>query len=106
VYSLPLLPFAFIADWYDEYNWSLLIWIALVYPALAISTKRWHDRNKSGWWNLVALIPCIGSVWSLIECGFLPGDEDANRFGPNPLKDKIEPSGSANPLPPSALGDR
>jgi uncharacterized membrane protein YhaH (DUF805 family) len=44
----------------------------LIPPALSIQVKRWHDRNKSGWWALIGLIPIIGPVWALAETGFLP----------------------------------
>ena len=53
--------------------------------ALAIYTKRWHDRGKSGWWQLIAIIPYIGGLWSFIECGCLAGDAGPNQFGPDPL---------------------
>lgn len=52
----------------------------------AVHAKRWHDRNKSGWWSLIGLVPYIGSFWIIVECGFLRGTEGPNRFGgdPNP----------------------
>ncbi|MFN8475057.1 MAG: DUF805 domain-containing protein [Anaerolineae bacterium] len=58
--------------------------ILLIWPALAISFKRWHDRGKSGWWVLIGLVPIIGSLWVLIECGFLAGTPGPNKFGPAP----------------------
>jgi uncharacterized membrane protein YhaH (DUF805 family) len=45
----------------------------------------WHDRNKSGWWVLIAFVPVIGGLWYLIECGFLPGTTGANNYGADPL---------------------
>ncbi len=59
--------------------------IAVIWPGLAIAIKRWHDRGKSGWWVLIGLIPLIGPLWVLIECGFLPGDDGPNEYGPDPL---------------------
>jgi uncharacterized membrane protein YhaH (DUF805 family) len=61
-----------------------LVNILLVWPALAISAKRWHDRGKSAWWVLLMLIPVIGWLWTLIECGMLKGTPGANRFGDAP----------------------
>ena len=59
-----------------------LIWIIpLWWMYLAVGAKRWHDRGKSGWWNLIALIPIIGTIWALIELGFLKGDYGYNRYG-------------------------
>jgi uncharacterized membrane protein YhaH (DUF805 family) len=66
------------------------IWIIsliFLWPSLAIYTKRWHDRDKSGWWSLIMLVPLIGFLWMLIECGFLRGTEGANRFGDDPIAD-------------------
>jgi uncharacterized membrane protein YhaH (DUF805 family) len=48
---------------------------------LATQIKRWHDRGKSGWWVLIGLVPFIGGIWALIECGFLPGTPGPNQYG-------------------------
>ena len=53
-----------------------------IYPSIVVYIKRFHDRDKSGWWVLIALIPIIGAIWLLIECGFLKGTPGPNRFGP------------------------
>ncbi len=60
----------------------LLLYIPLIWISLAVQVKRWHDRDKSGWFVLVGLIPVIGPIWAFIENGCLAGDESANRFGP------------------------
>ncbi|GKW53170.1 DUF805 domain-containing protein [Pseudoalteromonas shioyasakiensis] len=59
----------------------LILYIPLIWISLAIQVKRWHDRNKSGWWVLIGFVPLIGPIWALIENGFLAGDEAENRFG-------------------------
>ena len=38
-------------------------------PAIIVHIKRFHDRDKSGWWVLLGLIPFIGAIWLLIELG-------------------------------------
>ncbi len=53
----------------------------------AIQIKRWHDRDKSGWWMFIHLLPYIGSIWTLIELGFLKGTDGPNRFGADPLQE-------------------
>ena len=64
---------------------SAVAYILMIWFGLAIQVKRWHDRDKSGWWVLIALVPLIGGIWALVECGFLRGTSGANRFGPDPL---------------------
>jgi uncharacterized membrane protein YhaH (DUF805 family) len=51
---------------------------------LAIGVKRWHDRNKSGFWVLLALVPLIGPIWTIVECGFIDGTQGENKYGPSP----------------------
>ena len=60
--------------------------VLLIWPSLAVQAKRWHDRDKSGWWILINFIPIIGWLWALIENGFLKGTEGPNRYGYDPLQ--------------------
>ena len=66
-------------------NYVAIAGLIFLWPALAIQTKRWHDRNKSGWWCLIMLIPYIGPIWAGIENGLLLGTDGENEFGKNPL---------------------
>jgi uncharacterized membrane protein YhaH (DUF805 family) len=66
---------------------SGIVSLLMIWPALAVTAKRWHDRNKSAWWILINFVPVIGWLWALIETGFLPGTPGDNRFGPDPLED-------------------
>ena len=59
--------------------------IASLYLIFAVYAKRWHDRDKSGWWSLIVLVPLIGAIWFLVECGILEGTKGPNRFGQDPL---------------------
>jgi len=59
-----------------------LVCLPMIYTGFAIGAKRWHDRDKSGWWNLIGLVPYIGGLWQLIECGCLEGTRGPNRYGP------------------------
>jgi uncharacterized membrane protein YhaH (DUF805 family) len=59
--------------------------LILIYPAIALYAKRWHDRGKSGWWTLIGLIPIIGGIWMLIELGILKGTSGANQYGADPV---------------------
>ena len=64
---------------------SIIIYIPFVWASLALSAKRWHDRDKSAWWILINLVPIIGGLWALIENGFLKGTEGANQYGADPV---------------------
>jgi uncharacterized membrane protein YhaH (DUF805 family) len=66
---------------------DLSVNLLLVWPALAVSVKRWHDRDKPGWWVLLNLLPVIGWIWALIDNGFMRGTRGPNRFGDDPLAD-------------------
>lgn len=62
--------------------WLLLpLWFLLVYVAICIDGKRWHDRGRSAWWVALYAIPLVGWVWALVELGFLRGTPGANQFG-------------------------
>jgi uncharacterized membrane protein YhaH (DUF805 family) len=56
--------------------------LAVLVPGIAVSIRRLHDTDRSGWWLLLALVPLVGVV--LIR--FLAQDSDAgtNRYGQNP----------------------
>lgn len=55
-----------------------------IWFSICLYAQRFHDRGKSGWWQLINLVPFIGPVWLLVECGLLSGDEDDNEYGPPP----------------------
>jgi uncharacterized membrane protein YhaH (DUF805 family) len=55
--------------------------LLLLWPALVLSIKRWHDTNRPGGWVLIALIPVVGWAALLVANGFMPGTKGANRYG-------------------------
>ena len=62
----------------------LMLYIPYIWASLAIAVKRWHDRDKSGWWILIGMIPVIGPIWQFIETGCLRGTVGRNQYGPDP----------------------
>jgi uncharacterized membrane protein YhaH (DUF805 family) len=61
-----------------------LLQLALFLPTLAVTVRRLHDVNKSGWAFFIGLIPLIGPILLLIWfCR--RGTKGANRFGPDPF---------------------
>lgn len=63
---------------------GMLFSLALLLPGLAVSVRRLHDLNKSGWWLLISLIPLVGAIL-LIVWAASKGTEGDNQFGPDPL---------------------
>jgi uncharacterized membrane protein YhaH (DUF805 family) len=62
----------------------LIAFVLNTWESCALYIKRFHDRNKSGWWMLIGLVPFIGGLWLLVECGFLSGNDGDNNFGKSP----------------------
>jgi uncharacterized membrane protein YhaH (DUF805 family) len=62
----------------------LVMYIPLIWTSLAVQVKRWHDRDKSGWWVLIQMIPIIGPIWSFVETGCLRGTYGDNMYGSDP----------------------
>ena len=60
------------------------LYVLEIWVGLALDVKRCHDRDKSGWFILIGLIPLVGAIWLLVELGFLDGTQGPNRFGPSP----------------------
>ncbi len=66
--------------------WALGVFI----PSIAVTIRRLHDRDMSGWWYLGAIvasfIPFVGFIANiaLLVLMCLPGTPGPNRFGPDP----------------------
>ena len=57
--------------------------LATIVPNLAVAARRLHDHNKSGWLQLIVLVPFIGWIIVLILM-VLPGNDGENKHGPKP----------------------
>lgn len=55
-----------------------------IWASFAISIKRLHDLDLSGWFMLLALIPIV-NIWLIIKIGFFRGTKGTNRYGPDLL---------------------
>ena len=45
----------------------LILWaLATIVPSLALTVRRLHDSNKSGWMYLLGLIPIVGGIIVLV----------------------------------------
>ena len=69
--------------------------LAIFIPGLAVTVRRFHDRDMSGWWYLgfavLGQIPKIGGLFSvaMLVLMALPGTPGPNRYGADP-KDPLD----------------
>ena len=80
--NLVLIVLATIADLTGTLG--AIVTLTLLLPSLAVSVRRLHDIDKSGWWYLVILVPLVGII--IVLFWFCTrGTQGANRFGTDPL---------------------
>lgn len=60
----------------------LLVVLGILVPAIAVTVRRLHDQDKSGWWILINFIPFGGIVLLVLMC--LEGTNGTNQYGPDP----------------------
>ena len=94
----------------------IIVALALLLPSLAVSVRRLHDTNRSGWWLLLVVVPyfllglltgmavggasatglgmaglvgivALAGTIALLVFMILPGTPGDNRFGPPPATD-------------------
>jgi len=59
--------------------------LVLLLPSLAIGARRLHDTDKTGWWQLLGLIPLPGLIILIILLA-LKGNVGDNDYGAVPAK--------------------
>jgi uncharacterized membrane protein YhaH (DUF805 family) len=57
--------------------------LAVLLPSLAVSVRRLHDTNRTGWWLLIGLIPFLGVI-VLVIFAIQDSQPGNNQYGPNP----------------------
>ena len=94
---------------------DILVNLIVLWPGLAITIKRLHDRNRSALWGIIlyvlfavmaalefmgftgtperpepaflaiVLLMLAVGLWLLVDLGFRKGTQGVNEYGPNPL---------------------
>jgi uncharacterized membrane protein YhaH (DUF805 family) len=41
---------------------SVVFSLATLLPSIAAATRRLHDTNRSGWWQLICIVPVVGLI--------------------------------------------
>jgi uncharacterized membrane protein YhaH (DUF805 family) len=77
----------------DESAISLIFSLVLILPSIAVGARRLHDIGRSGWWQLIWLVPIIG--WIVLIVFFATnGQSGDNQYGPDP---KVAPMPELSP---------
>jgi uncharacterized membrane protein YhaH (DUF805 family) len=57
---------------------SAIFSVATLLPYLAVGARRLHDTNRSGWWQLIWIVPLIG--WIILIVWMAQESTGENRF--------------------------
>tara|TARA_Y100001970_G_scaffold63850_1_gene81768 strand:+ start:1278 stop:1619 length:342 start_codon:yes stop_codon:yes gene_type:complete len=63
---------------------ELVILLGLLLPTIAVCARRLHDIDKTGWLQLIQIIPLIGGIILIIWCA-TEGAQKKNKYG-KPIK--------------------
>ena len=77
--ALVLIALAVVSlDWVGD-----IFALVSLLPSIAVGARRLHDIGKSGWWQLIWLIPLIGWI-VLIYWAVQPSESSDNTYGVPP----------------------
>jgi len=62
---------------------SGLFSLAVLVPSIAVGARRLHDTNRSGWFQLLWIIPVIGWIVLIVFCA-QEGEAGDNQYGAVP----------------------
>jgi uncharacterized membrane protein YhaH (DUF805 family) len=55
--------------------------LGVMIPGMAVSVRRLHDTDRSGWWLLITFVPVIGAIVFLYFM-VLDSNPETNEYGP------------------------
>jgi uncharacterized membrane protein YhaH (DUF805 family) len=73
--------------------------LAVLLPSIAVTVRRLHDTERSGWWILISFVPLVGGIILLVFTLF-DGTPGPNKYGADP-KGRGAASIGASPVPPA-----
>lgn len=86
MFFLFYIIFAIVVAFVDAFiGMTVLGWaytIALAVPYFALGARRLHDTGLSGWWQLINVVPILGTV-ILIILFARKGQAEMNKYGAN-----------------------
>lgn len=60
---------------------ATVFWLGTLLPSLAVGTRRLHDTDRTGWWQLLWAVPVLGWIILIV---MLAQEGKPNRFGVTP----------------------
>lgn len=110
-YALPILALGVVAPYADAVlgSWiigpmpgraspssglglvEMLVLLFTLTPSVSSLVTRLHDRGHSAWWLLWTLLPYAGALVLFVTAGFLRGHDEANEYGPPPMRYSASP---------------
>jgi uncharacterized membrane protein YhaH (DUF805 family) len=67
-----------------------IYFVVSIIPSIAVTVRRLHDTNKSGWWYFINFVPFIGPIWLFILM-VQEGNVGDNQYGTDPKIIEIKP---------------
>jgi len=57
--------------------------LGVMIPGMAVSVRRLHDTDRSGWWLLITFVPVLGAI-VFFYFMVIDGNSERNDYGPSP----------------------
>lgn len=73
-----------------------IVFLATIVPSLSVGARRLHDTDKSGWLQLLYIIPIVGAIVLIVF--FAMDSTPDNKYGPNPKGGAFGAYGTPPPL--------
>jgi len=62
--------------------------LGVMIPGMAVSVRRLHDTDRSGWWLLITFVPVIGAIVFLYFM-VLDSNPETNEYGTSPKVNRV-----------------
>ena len=75
-----------------EFQSTLLLTLFSIFifiPSIAVTTRRLHDTGRTGWWQLIYIVPLIGLIVMLIF--LVQASQEDNQYIYNLSTDTLTP---------------
>lgn len=82
IYIIFAVCFTFISIEMGSDILANLFAILVLIPSISVATRRLHDTGRSGWWQLLILIPILG--WILLTVYLAQASQEDNQYGAKP----------------------